>query len=64
MFKLVIEGPNVVGLAPNWVRLLFTLSTSIWLAGLRIGSVKHQIGFVSRTAVVSAQSSFGDEQFG
>ena len=43
VFKLVIGGSNVVGSTPNLVSLFLTLSTSIWLAGLRIGSVEHQI---------------------
>jgi hypothetical protein len=37
VFKLVIGGSNVLGLAPNLVILFLTLSTSIWLHGLGFG---------------------------
>jgi hypothetical protein len=67
VFKLVIGGLNVLGLAPNLVSSFFTLSTSIWLHSLRFGTVKVQIlEQFSQVGLLQFQhrAVLGDEQFG
>jgi hypothetical protein len=44
IFKLVVGGSKVFGLASNLVSSFLTLSTSIWLHSLRSGQVEGQIG--------------------
>jgi hypothetical protein len=43
VFKLVVRGSNVLGLAPNLVSSFLTLSTSIHLHSLGFGSVEIHI---------------------
>jgi hypothetical protein len=43
VFKLVVGGTNMFGLAPNLVNLFLTLINSIWLHGLGFGSLEDQI---------------------
>jgi hypothetical protein len=47
VFKLVFEGSNVLGLAPNLVSSFLTLSTLIRLHSLRFGLEEIQSSFVS-----------------
>jgi hypothetical protein len=43
VFKMVVRGPNMLGLAPNLVSMILTLITLIQLYSLEFGSVEVKI---------------------